>query len=204
MAYVTTAEVKDALGIVDTNDDTVVDLAVETVTEVIDNWVNRSGGTAGVFEPDASASARTFHADDRVTVEVDDFHTTTGLVVETDDDDDGSFETTWSSDDYQVEPVNPKQGRPYTRIVAVDSETFPIVGRRARVQITAQWGWASVPKPVKNAALLQAQRWVKRVKDAPFGVAPLAGFDGAGIRLMNKLDPDVEVMVSPYSRLAGM
>jgi hypothetical protein len=60
------------------------------------------------------------------------------------------------------------------------------------------WGWSAVPDTIKNATLLQASRLVKR-RDAPFGVAGSPDM-GNELRLLAKLDPDVEVMVGAYRR----
>jgi hypothetical protein len=52
------------------------------------------------------------------------------------------------------------------------------------------------PAPVKLACMLQASRLVKR-RDSPFGVAGSPEF-GSELRLLSKLDPDVENLLRPY------
>jgi hypothetical protein len=67
--------------------------------------------------------------------------------------------------------------------------------------ITALWGWTAVPKTVKAATLLQANRFFKRT-DAPFGVAG-SPESGSEMRLLAKVDPDVDVMLRRYKRTAA-
>lgn len=55
-----------------------------------------------------------------------------------------------------------------------------------------------VPAMVKLACEMQATRWYKRT-DAPFGVLGGAEF-GNATRLLSKLDPDVEVLLSGYGQ----
>lgn len=192
--YATLAQVKAAVGITDTDDDTRVELVVGSVSRQIDAWCQR------VFYDSGSVSARSFYAATPTLVRVDDFSTTTGLVVKTDDDDDATFETTWDAADYQVEPLNGvvdgMSGWPFYRVRAVESRSFPS-SRRPQVQVTAQWGWAAVPEPVREACIVQSIRIFKR-KDSPFGVAGAADF--GVMRMLSKLDPDVELMLAPYRK----
>jgi hypothetical protein len=66
------------------------------------------------------------------------------------------------------------------------------------VRVTALWGWSAVPPAIEQATLLQASRLLIR-RDSPYGVAgsPEAGTE---IRLLARLDPDVDVAVAPYRR----
>lgn len=57
-----------------------------------------------------------------------------------------------------------------------------------------------VPGPVELACLIQASRWFKR-KDAPFGIAGSPEL-GSELRLLSKLDPDVEVLLDAVDYLA--
>jgi hypothetical protein len=105
---------------------------------------------------------------------VDDFWTTAGLIVKTDDDDDGVFETTWTTADYQLEPVNGTHngvaGWPYWRIAAIGNSFSFHRFKRASVQVTARWGWQAVPEPVLQAAKILAADTFQ-LKDSRLGVA---------------------------------
>lgn len=58
-------------------------------------------------------------------------------------------------------------------------------------------GEGSTPSAIVNACLLQASRFWSR-RSSPFGVAGSPEF-GNELRLLNRLDPDVEVMLGPYA-----
>lgn len=64
------------------------------------------------------------------------------------------------------------------------------------VLVTADFGYDAVPESVKLACLLQASRLVMR-RDSPLGVA---GSPGSEMRLLARLDPDVETLLRPYKR----
>lgn len=172
--YATLNELKAFVSIAtaDTDHDTDLERSVESASRMIDNYCGR------IFYDSGSATAKKFRAVHPYRLEVPDFSTTTGLVVKTDTSDNGTFDTTWSSSDYEVNPPSSVHaGRPYNEIVAVESRTFPTFGRRARVEVTAQWGWASTPTDVAQTCLIVAAELWRR-KDAPFGVAGF-GPDGA-------------------------
>ena len=69
------------------------------------------------------------------------------------------------------------------------------------VRVTTEWGWPEIPGTIHQAALLQASRLLAR-REAPFGVAG-SPETGTEIRLLARLDPDVETMVRPFSRKLG-
>lgn len=188
--YATLADLKSRLGISDTNDDTKLTDALNTASKWIEKHCRRQFNDAG------AASARLFHSTGRCEAFVDDFNTTTGLIVQTDADDDGTFETTWASTYYDLSPANGIQdamtGWPYRQITAVNVLTFPNT-RRRNLQVTARWGWSAVPAPVKEACLSVAEETFK-MKDAPFGVAGFGEF--GSIRV--KDNPRACKMLQPY------
>lgn len=169
-----------------------IDDALSSVAEEVNTHTGRQFHDAG------SASARVYRARDADVVSVDDFHTTAGLVVKTDDDEDGVFETTWTEGtDFQLEPLNGvvegKPGWPYWVIRAVGEKRFPIsTTKRALLQVTARWGWASVPKPVLQANRILGSETFG-LKDAKFGVAGFGEFGVVRVRdnpmAMAKLEP---------------
>lgn len=144
-----------------------------------------------------SVAARVFRPESTVRVDVDDFWSVTNLVVKSDDDDDGTYETTWTIDtDFVLEPFNGVveglAGWPWTTVRAVGTRTFT-TGYRPTVQVTAAWGWAAVPAPVTQATLLLAYKNLER-RNAALGVA---GFDSFGpIRVYE--DRDVERLLRRY------
>lgn len=216
MAYATLNEFKGYVGIptADTADDVTLQLALDAATGQVEGFCDR------LFTADGSVVTRYYNAWSAHTatqrrygmvgasyvgfVDVDPISTTTGLVVATDQDADGTYETTWTlNTDFRLEPVNaavltPVQ--PWTRLVALGTKWFPKGLYRPAVSVTAKFGWPGgvVPAQVKEATLIQAERLWKR-KDAPFGVAGSVEF-GSEMRLLNELDRDAQNLLRPFRR----
>lgn len=178
--------------------DTIAGWAADAANQAVVNYCGRSfdkvaegAETTRVFQPWSGSLAV-----------VDDFWSTTNLVVKTAEDDDGTYPTTWATTDYQVEPFNHLVNgvaAPYYRLRAVgDRYSFTTNNRYPPLQITAAWGWTSVPADVYYATLLKASRLFFR-RESPQGVA---GFDQFGaVRLSKAEDPDVVSLLDPYRRL---
>lgn len=186
--YCTLNDLKTVLRINDTVDDTMLEARITEASRVIDQHCDRR------FYADTSASARIYIAAASDLVMVDDISTTTGLVVKTDSAGDGTYATTLTAAQYQLAPVNGlAKGSPATMIHAI-GVSFPTTIAPAGVQVTAKWGWPSVPSPVTSACILLAGRLVKR-GDSLLGVA---GFGDLGAITVRAIDPDVERMLRPY------
>ena len=197
--YCSVSEACAYLRIPDGDDNVLLELVINSVSRLIDKHCR---GGMGHFYADGTASARLYVACEEDMIEVDDISTTTGLIIKTDEDGDGTFEATWSTTDYQLEPLNAlADGRPVTRIRrrALSSRFFPeSEGGQALVQVTATWGWPSVPPEVKNACLLQVAR-IKGRQGAQFGIVSAPDFESTD-RLLAALDPDVKVMLHGVTR----
>jgi hypothetical protein len=175
--YATVEELKSRLSIPLTKIDFDDDLqdALTAASEEIEKHCNRQ------FNKATSASARDYAVKYPYTADVDDFYSTTGLIIQTDATGDGTFETTWIAGDYELHPLNGivdgQPGWPYSEVQAVNTQRFPGGWRyrRARLRVTALWGWANVPAPVKTACLIMAARNFQ-LKDAPLGVAGMSDF----------------------------
>lgn len=185
--YCTLAELKARLGITDTDDDARLERNIEAASRRIDRMARWR------FYLDASATARTYRVgNSRVLLLADPIGTLTGLVVKTDDNEDGTYETTWAASDYVVEPTNAlADGRPVTRLTAVNRYWPLSATGRPLVQITARWGWPAVPTDVIEACLLLATRYYKR-GDSPEGVVGMGDF--GPVRLPTE-DADVRRLV---------
>lgn len=178
--------------------------AINAASRGIDMYC--SGGVKDMgrkFWRDAAVVTRRFRTDDQSQVWTMDVATLTGLVVKSDDDDDGVFETTWTiNTDFVMEPLDVDQvaagdtGVPYAfwMITAVGTKTFPVYVRRPGIQVTAKFGWSAVPDEVKLATIVLGTKFFKR-KDAPFGVA---GFSDLGTVRIIQSDPDVKMLLDPY------
>ena len=190
-SYVALSELKSALGITSSTDDAFLTLAIGAAETAINDLCGRK------FTADGSASARTYRAQPYICV-TDDVSTLTGLVVKTDTNGDGTFDTTWASTDYQVEPLNNLvKGRSVNNLRAVGDYLFPVYGDGlASVEVTANWGWPAVPDPIEQATLMMASRLYGR-KASPMGVIGVGDFGPVRI---SRSDPDVAHMLMDYRR----
>lgn len=194
--YTTLAEVKGILRITDSVDDSLLETCIEAASRQIDTHCERvfTYGTA----------TRVFTPNDSYVCEIDDLISLTFLKTSTDAD--GSFDTTWTATDYQLEPLNGISGgsyTPYTHIRAVGDFLFPTVNfpesqGEATVQVTGVFGYGTaVPVDIKQAANLLAIRQFKRY-DSPLGVA---GFGDIGVVRVSRVDPDIESLLGPYRKI---
>ena len=192
-SYVALSELKSALGITVSTDDAFLNLAIDSAEQSIDDLCGRK------FSVDGSASARTYRAQPYLAV-TDDISTLTGLVVKTDTSGDGTFDTTWASTDYQVEPLNnllKTTPRSVNNLRAVGSYTFPVYGDGlAAVEVTAKWGWPAVPDSIKQSALMLSSRFYSR-KSSPLGVIGVGDFGPVRI---SRSDPDIAHLLMDYRR----
>lgn len=170
--------------------------AIEATSRAIDRHCGRR------FWPDSTVQTRTYRPDDAYIAWVDDISTTTGLVVKTDTTGDYTWATTWTiNTDFHLEPRNIDQGDTsaysWTKIVAIDTELFPVATYRDTLQVTAKFGWSAVPDDIVYACLLKSASLFKR-RDAVFGVA---GFNQFGPVRINREDRDLQDLLRPYMRM---
>src|SRR6266498_3932793 len=145
--YATLPELKDALRIpqTDTDLDSVFNAAILAVSREIDQHCGRH--FYKLTEP------RTLTPTDRYRLNLGEFNDLVSVTtLKTDASGDGTFETTWTTGDYQLltasgtPNVNASpEPKPYTQIRAIGAQTFPCAwawtGRTDRVEITGTWGW---------------------------------------------------------------
>lgn len=195
MTLLTGAELGAYLGIPDSDADPRLNATAAATTRAITRYCGRT------FEATttSSASARVYRPKSHTLCLTDDFWTTDSLAVAVDDGDDGVYEVSLTlNTDYIVEPLNGLEDGitvPYRRLRAV-SWLFSCHATFPSVQVTAAWGWSSIPDEVKEAAKIQGARWFRR-KDSPEGV--LGGFQEFGaVRVPNRMDPDVQALLRFY------
>lgn len=201
--YATLADAKDYLEIPAdvTENDAKLTAALNSVSREIEKYCNRQ------FNQQTTATARIYQPTAFREIDVDDFWTTTGIVLQTDPSGTGNFTNTWSyPNDYELLPFNGvssgQPGWPFNQIHSVSGLWFPIVPfrRKGTVQLTAQWGWSAVPDPVHQSALIM-MALTFRLKDAPFGVA---GTDQFGTVLKVTDVPLAMSKLNPYRRFATL
>jgi hypothetical protein len=182
-------------GIDDTDDDAALELAINTASREIDRWCGRR------FWEDAEDTTRYFDVTSPRTMwlrgspESVDVQSVTSAAADMSGD--GTYDRTIvEGTDFWLSPrTAAADSRPYRRLEALPGWSFPC--GRERVKIVGTFGWAAVPPEVAEACILQSSRIFKRAREAPFGVASLT-LDGGGIRLLARLDADVELLLQPY------
>lgn len=194
--YVDEDSVVRALSVQTGNYDEDIRDAIESGAREIDGHCGRS------FYADTVATARVFYPDDWLNVRIDDALEI--VSVKTDTNGDGSYGQTLAVSDYQTAPLNGVMngltGWPVIALHAVGSNRFPVYNRRPGVQVVAKWGWAAVPRPVRQANLILAEALVKQL-EAPGGIAGTGEF--GAIRVVNNELNLVRAKLLPYCRLDG-
>jgi hypothetical protein len=197
--YATLTEIKNYMSISDNTDNDLLENLVESASRSIDRIANRR------FYLDATASARLYRAYSNIFVYVDDIGTTSNLVVAVDENGNGTYSKTLTlNTDYILDPLtSPSLNRPYTQLTMVsNTESWPIFpgitsnGLRPGVQVTARWGWPSVPDDLNMACLILTADLYKR-KDAPGGIL---GLGDLGVVRMSPIGRDVTAMVRAYKK----
>ncbi|WP_030777349.1 hypothetical protein [Streptomyces sp. NRRL S-920] len=178
-AYATLAELKARLSNLEDVAiyDDVLEDALDSVSREIEShcgrqFNNTDTATTRKYGPDEVFALREGAAVSRW-VRVDDFYDTAELVIE-------SGGTTWSGGDYLLHPrngvIDGQPGWPYCEVHADGLLRFD-----SGLSVTAKWGWAAVPAPVKQACLIMAAETFQ-IKDAPFGVAGMDQFGAIRVR----------------------
>jgi hypothetical protein len=197
--YATLSDVKAAARITDTIDDGLLEMAIESSSRDIDAYTERV-----FFSTGATAVARVYIPQDIYLVETDDIISVTTL--KSDSTGNGTFDITWASKDYQLEPLNGLAGgiaTPFTRVRAVGDYLWPVYEPRdinagqASVEIRGVFGFSSIPIAIKQATILMSLRQFKRY-DSPLGAA---GFGDLGVIRVSRFDPDIEALISPWKKV---
>lgn len=192
--YATLADVKAALRITDSVDDSLIEISIESASREIDGFCNRAFYQV--------TGTRVYQPQDTFVTQTDDIVSVTSLKTSSDA---AGYDQVWKVTDFQLEPLNGVSGglvQPATRIRAVGDYLFPIwsVGSTynnfAPVQVQGVFGWSAIPGAVKQACILLAMRQFKRY-DSPLGVA---GFGDLGAIRVGRVDPDVEALLAPFRK----
>jgi hypothetical protein len=169
--------------------DTELERTIESASRFIDNFCNRYFWTN-------SNQTKYFNATSPHECIVTDLISITTL--KTDDDGSRSYNDTWSATDYDLYPLDPKDGEPYTKIVKTPRGNYNFPSYAKGIEIVGDFGWAAVPAAVRGACLIQAERlWMRR--EAPFGIAGDSRRLGE-IHIVAELDPDVKSLLESYRR----
>ena len=195
--YCSLAEIKAFVNIVDSNDNDELEDAVNSASRQIDAYCGRK------FYADGATSAKVYRTRNPYMVVVDDISTSTGLVLKYDDSDDGTYETTVASTDFILLPLNGEafgiDGLGFTSIELLTDgpHEFPTTNtnNRPRIEVTANWGFAAVPEPVRQACLmLSSENFAMR--NTPLGIAGVGEFGVLAVRQNRQITR----MLDPYRR----
>jgi hypothetical protein len=191
--YCTLAQVKGALRITDAIDDALLTTSIDAASRFIDGYTDRS------FQPAAAGTALYIPTGRMDDLAVDDLTSITSISI--DEDLDGSFSTTLAPIDFLPLPVNARSGGipfPFSRVRPQEDGYWPVAFGRATVRVVGMFGWPATPVAVREAAILQASRLYTRLS-SPVGVVSFG--DMGAIRVSRFVDPDVDMLLSPYKRL---
>ena len=191
--YATLEQIKAAVRITDAVDDSLLEMAVESASRMIDAECDRNFYSSGT-------ATRDFVPADSYIVYTDDLTSISSVKI--DDAGEGTFEITLQTTDYQAEPVNQLVSGntfPITRLRMIGDYLLPIWYDQATVRIEGVYGFAPTPIQVTQACIIQASRIYKRL-DSPLGVA---GFGDMGAMRVGKTDPDVAMLIRPFKKYAA-
>lgn len=188
--YATLAEVKAALRLTDSVDDTLLERAIESASRRIDGYCGR-------WFYKTSATAVNIYPINEYLVAFPDDVSNTSITIKIDTNADGTYATTLTQGvDYILESTDAAlRGYPYTHARMVGGQTFPleVTPSFPTVQVTAQWGWNAVPSDVSQACVLLSMRQFARL-NAALGVV---GFADMAITV-RAVDPDVRDLLNQY------
>ena len=197
--YCTQNQLKGFVGIPtsDSGDNDLLDDAINAASRQIDAFCGR------IFYAETSASARKFFTNDPYRLRVDDISTETGLVVKLDDDDDGTYEVTVASTEFQLLPINNVVGgiliSPFyiVELFSGGIQEWPMdfSSNRPRAEITAKWGFPSIPEQIRQATLMLASE-LFAMRNAPLGVAGVGDFGVVNIQ-QNR---EITRMIAPFRK----
>ena len=195
--YCSLADLKAALRVQDSIDDSLLELAIESASREIDGYCER------VFY--STSATRVYAPTNIYTVTTDDIISVTTLKSSSDG---VTYDITWETSDYQLEPLNNVAGglvgSPFTRIRATGSYLMPTfsVGtfyeNEALLQVVGVFGWSAIPAAIRQATVILAMRLFKRL-DSPMGVIS----NDLGSMRVGRQDPDVEALVAPFRKVSA-
>jgi hypothetical protein len=190
--YCSLVELKAALRITDSTDDTLLENAIEGASRRIDGYCGRW------FYQTSSTAVKMFPYNEYLLIFPNDVATAT-ITIKTDTTGTGTYATTLvQGTDYVLQPRNVViETRPFETARMVGAQSFPLATIKSfeTVEVTTVWGWSAVPDDVREACILLSMRQFARL-NAALGVV---GFADMAITV-RAVDPDVRDMLSPYRK----
>lgn len=188
-AYVTAAQIVTRTGQAD--DGTFDEIAL-AASRLVERYTKRQFNKNDIVYDEATP--RRFVAADYCRLPVDDFYTLDDLAVEVNGveiDIDTVDPRPWDG------IVNGQIGWPYFDLFRIGG-SWP-QGRRARVAVTAHWGWDEVPDAIFLATLDAAAQLVAAAKSGTVGPIRSEAIDGYSVSFVNEMF-DGNVSLQMYQR----
>ena len=149
-AYTTSVEYRAVTGATDSGNDAEILKDLGAISRYLDGKLGR------FFTKDASAVARVYIPHDNIkAIWVDDI-SETPTSVKLDTGGDGQFATTLESTDFELLPLNADKGpepRPYMQVGMTPWGSYKCFQKNIRVEVTAKFGWPSVPGAIQRATI---------------------------------------------------
>ena len=156
----------------DSADDAVIESIIEGASRQIDTFCGR------FFYQ--STTTKYYISNDGEYLNTHDIYTATGLTIEVDLNADGIYETTFTSNDYNLTPYSPEPF-PYFGIEATFRNGISFSRSKKGNKITASFGWSAVPDDIRQACLIASSiDYKRRFGD---GTGSVATITGAGVVL---------------------
>ncbi len=149
-AYATAAQYRAVTGQTDETKDDDILTDLKAISRYLDGKLGRfftkdAADVARIYIPPASQTA----------IWINDL-SAAPTSVELDEDDDNTYSTALTTDDYELLPLNADKGpepRPYTRIGMTAWGGYSAFTKGIRVKITGKFGWPSVPDSIQRATI---------------------------------------------------
>lgn len=166
--------------------------SIEAASKAVEDMCGRT------FTKKTVDETRTYHPTRNGWLEVDDLISVTSIRSNPYGDETYSD---WVTTDYELDPVNAVAfGAPHTSIrLSPYGEIRSFIPQyRGSVEVIGRFGWPEVPPNVQLATKILSARFLKRVREAPFGIAGI-GVDGIAVRV-SRTDPDVGMLLGSLKR----
>lgn len=190
MAYANSSDVK--LELVDVLSgsfkyDSLIDSLVSIASDYIDDLHGHEHGAFALGATLPTATARLYNGSGRSEQVIGEC-VSIGLV-------ELSFAGSWvslTSTDWYRSPIN---STPYTGLTLNPYGTYDSIGKDvANVRVTAVWGYSQiVPGIIKQIAITQVVRWIKRAQNAFADVS--ANVELGQLQYLQELDPEIKAAI---------
>lgn len=113
---------------------------------------------------------------------------------------DGSFGSTWvQGTDFYLEPFDADlTGKPWNTITLRWQAGRQWPSWQYSVRVAGTFGWETAPGQVVEACGILANRYLKRIRETPYGIVAI-GTDAMAMARLGKIDPDVAFMLDNIS-----